>query len=280
MSRWTATLAPGKCTLLCGLLLGSVLISPGSNANDSVQSFVWPSGHKAAVSLAYDDALDSQLDNAIPALNKYGLKGTFYLTLSSPTIDRRLSEWRAAAAAGHELGNHTLFHQCSRSLAGREWVDASRDLDKLSVAQMDDQVALANTMLYAIDGKRERTYTAPCIDKNAGGKNYIDAIKSRFVAIKLESGGVTPDMNKLDPYAVGVYFPSGTSGQQLIEIVKEAAVKGTMANFTFHGVGGDNASVSVEAHEELLKYLATHQDIYWVDTFINEMKYVKMHQQK
>lgn len=145
---------------------------------------------------------------------------------------------------------------------------------------MDDQVALANTMLYAIDGKRERTYTAPCIDKNAGGKNYIDAIKPRFVAIKLESGGVTPDMNKLDPYAVSVYFPSGTSGQQLVEIVKEAAVKGTMANFTFHGVGGDHASVSVEAHEELLKYLATHQEIYWVDTFINEMKYVKMHQQK
>lgn len=28
--------------------------------------FAWPEGWKAAVSLAYDDALDSQLDNAIP----------------------------------------------------------------------------------------------------------------------------------------------------------------------------------------------------------------------
>jgi len=66
----------------------------------------------------------------------------------------------------------------------------------------------------------------------------------------------------------------------LIDIVKEAAAKGTMANFTFHGVGGDHLSVSTEAHEELIKYLAQNKDIYWVDTFLNEMKYVKAHQKK
>jgi hypothetical protein len=145
---------------------------------------------------------------------------------------------------------------------------------------MKDQVIMANTMLYAIDGKRERTFTAPCIDKNAGGQNYIDAIKSEFVAIKLEGGGVTADMNKLDPYDVGVNFPAGVTGQQLIDIVKEAAAKGTMANFTFHGVGGDHLTTSAEAHEELVKYLAANKDIYWVDTFVNEMKYVKANQKK
>ena len=159
-------------------------------------------------------------------------------------------------------------------------MELHRNLDTLTVAEMKDQVILANTMLHAIDGKRERTFTAPCIDKNAGGQNYIDAVKSEFVAIKSESGGVTPDMNKLDPYAVPVAFPAGVTGQQLIDIVKEAAAKGTMANFTFHGVGGDHLSVSVEAHEELLKYLAANKNIYWVDTFINEMKYVKAHQKK
>ena len=43
--------------------------------------FAWPEGRKAAVSLAYDDALDSQLDNAIPALDRHGLKGIFYLIM-------------------------------------------------------------------------------------------------------------------------------------------------------------------------------------------------------
>lgn len=265
--------------LLSGLLLSSLFFASTSFAEDAAPTFQWPKGIKAAVNLSYDDALNSQLDHVIPALNKYKLKGTFYLQLSSPVINQRLPEWRAAAAKGHELANHTLFHQCSKSQPGREWVIPQRDLDTTTVAQMKDQVIMANIMLYAIDGKRERTFTAPCIDKNASGQNYIDTIKSEFVAIKVENGGVAADMNKLDPYAVGVYFPSGVTGQQLIDIVKEAAAKGTMANFTFHGVGGDYLTVSVEAHEELLKYLASHKEI-WVDTFLNEMKYVKAHQQK
>lgn len=264
---------------LFGALLASCLAGSAAYADNSAQPFKWPKGQKAAVNLSYDDALDSQLDNALPTLNKYGLKGTFYLPMSSASIEKRLPEWRAAAAKGHELANHTLFHQCSKSKPGRDWVSADRDLDKLSVAQIKDQVLVANTMLYAIDGKRERTFTAPCIDKEAGGQNYIDAIKSEFVAIKLEGGGVTPDMNKLDPYAVGVNFPANVTGQELIAVVKEAAEKGTMANFTFHGVGGDSLTTSAEAHAELVKYLAANKDIYWVDTFINQMKYVKAHQQ-
>ena len=52
--------------------------------------FHWPDGRKAAVSLAYDDALDSQLDNALPALDRHGLKASFYLTLAADTLRTRL----------------------------------------------------------------------------------------------------------------------------------------------------------------------------------------------
>lgn len=243
-------------------------------------NFKWPKGAKAAVNLAYDDALDSQLNNAIPSLNKYKLKGTFYLNVASPTLSSRLEEWRKAAKQGHELANHSIFHQCSKNGPGREWVPDDRDLDKLSVAQMQDQVKVTNAFLHAIDGKTERTYTPPCIDLNAGGANYVDGLKSEFVAFKAMGGGVTPDMKTLDPYRVGVDFPTNVTGEQLIAVVKEAAAKGTMANFTFHGVGGDHLTVSNEAHEQLLKYLADNKDIYWTDTFVNIMKYVKEQQAK
>lgn len=244
------------------------------------RSFAWPNGAKAAVNLAYDDALDSQLDNAIPVLNKYNIRGTFYLNVVSPTLTTRLNDWRAAAKKGHELGNHSIFHQCSKSSPGRDWVPADRDLDKVSVVQMQDQVKVANAFLHAIDGKTERTYTPPCIDLNAGGSNYVDGLKSEFVAIKAKSGGVTPDMKTLDPYAVSVDFPTNVTGAQLIAVVKEAAAKGTMANFTFHGVGAEHLSVSKEAHEELVKYLADNKNIYWTDSFVTIMKYVKEQQQK
>ena len=232
-------------------------------------------GARAAVSLAYDDAIDSQLDNAIPALDKVGLKGSFYLTLSSETLVTRLAEWRDAAANGHELGNHTLFHQCSRKAPGHEWVAVENDLDETSVAQMAQQIRVGNSMLHAIDGKTERTFTVPCGDLLAEGVNYLPSVKSEFVAIKSGDDGVVPDMDALDPYSVGVKAPEGLSGEQLIEMVKEAAAKGTMINLTFHGIGGDYLTVSSQAHGELLEYLAANRDIYWTDTFINIMKYVK-----
>ncbi|MGH8062521.1 MAG: polysaccharide deacetylase family protein, partial [Pseudoxanthomonas sp.] len=230
-------------------------------------AFAWPEGRKAAVSLAYDDALDSQLDNAIPALDRHGLKGSFYLQLSRDPVRLRLEEWRTAARSGHELGNHTLFHQCSGSLKDRAWVEPQRDLDNISAAAMKEQVLLANVMLTAIDGKTERTMTVPCGDVMAEGVNYIDAVRQEFVAIKLGNGAVTTDMWKLDPYAVTVETPVDISGKQLIARVEEAARKGSMVNFTFHGVGGDYLSISKQAHEELLQYLSSHRDIYWVDTF-------------
>lgn len=260
--------------IACLLLLHTLMVVAPAWAADK-PGFTWPQGQKAAVSLAYDDALDSQLDNAIPALDKLGLKGSFYLTLANDPLRKRLPEWRAAARNGHELGNHTLFHQCVGSVKGHEWVSPQRDLDKTSAAQMKDQVQLANTMLYAIDGRQERTLTAPCGDVMAEGEDYIALVAPDFVAIKLGYGAVTPDMATLNPYAVTVDTPEGVTGKQLIAKVEEAARQGTMVNFTFHGIGGDYLAVSSEAHEELLAYLAKHQDIYWVDTFIDIMKYVR-----
>jgi len=258
-------------------LAALVLAAPLARAADP--AFHWPHGEKAAVSLSYDDAIDSQLDNAIPALDRAGLHGSFYLTLANPSIAKRLPEWRAAAARGHELGNHTLFHYCSARPAGHEWVTPELDLDTVSAARMVAQVRLANTMLHAIDGRTERTFTVPCGDRRAqGGVDYVDLVKGEFVAIKSGGVGVIPDMAALDPLAVGVTAPEGLGGAQLIQLVKDAAARGTMINITFHGIGGDYITTSRQAHEELLAYLAAHRDVYWTDTFMNIMTYVKARQ--
>ena len=258
------------------LILATALLNITASAvGAESRPFQWPKGERAAVSLAYDDALNSQLDNAIPALNRAGLRGSFYLTLSSEVVSQRMSEWRAAAGAGHELGNHTLFHQCSRTGADRAWVSADNDLDQISASQLAAQIRVGNTLLQAIDGRTERSFTAPCTDLLAGGQNYLALIKADFVAIKSKVGGVVPDMAQLDPYSVSVAAPSGLSGAQLIAMVETAAQAGTMINITFHGIGGDHLSVSAQAHQELLDYLVAHRDRYWTDTFLNIMKYVR-----
>ncbi|MGQ4660430.1 polysaccharide deacetylase family protein [Lysobacter sp. F6437] len=256
------------------LLFAAVLGAPFASAGER-EPYQWPDGRRAAVSLAYDDALDSQLDNAIPALERHGFRASFYLPLSADTLRTRLPEWRAAAARGHELGNHTLFHQCSGAGEGRGWVEPQRDLDTTTAAQMADQVRLANAMLGAIDGRTARTLAVPCGDAVADGVNYVELVEQEFVAIRLGNGAVVEDMATLDPHALSVDTPAQVTGTQLIAIVEAAARKGTMANLTFHGVGGDYLAVSSEAHETLLDHLARHPEVYWVAPFVEIMQYVR-----
>src|SRR5882724_9448037 len=106
---------------------------------------VW--NHKqCAVVLTYDDAINADLDNALPVLDSLGLKATFYLIGSSPVVASRMQEWREAARHGHELGNHSLFHPCDGSLAGRSFVQADHDLSRYTVSRAVEEIRINNTL--------------------------------------------------------------------------------------------------------------------------------------
>ena len=231
------------------------------------------------MSLSYDDALASQLDHALPALNHRGLKASFYLTLASPVVAQRLSEWRQAAAKGHELANHTLFHPCSRSVPGRDWLAPHRDLDRTSVAALREEIMLANTLLQAIDGRSERTFTAPCADRLAGGVPYMNAVSSMFIGAKARAGrGITADATAVDPHDVETATPADVDGDALVRLVEEASAASNgraLVSFTFHGIGGEHLAVSRQAHETLLDHLVQHPQRYWVAPFVAIMGHVR-----
>ena len=80
-------------------------------------TFQWPGGATAAVSLTFDDGMQSQLEVGVPLLNRYGVRATFYV---NPQEDypTQLAGWREALA-GHEIGNHTVHHPCSQNF---DWI--------------------------------------------------------------------------------------------------------------------------------------------------------------
>jgi hypothetical protein len=96
--------------------------------------FLWPNGAKAAVVLSYDDGVDVDLDNVAPDLEAAGLRGTFFVPGHSESLAKRLPEWRALAARGHEIGNHAIFHPCLRTVpqGGRDWVRPEYALESYS----------------------------------------------------------------------------------------------------------------------------------------------------
>lgn len=268
-------LSRGRLGWLASRGLLAAVLGAAALPADATGAFAWPDGRRAAVSLAYDDALPSHLDHALPALERHGFRASFYLPLASDGVRTRLAEWRAVAANGHELGNHTLFHQCSGAGKDRAWVEPHRDLDAIAAAQMAEQVLLANTMLAAIDGRAVRTFAVPCGDAIAAGEDYVARVRHAFAGIRRDEGGMAVDAAAIDPDAVAVIVPVGANGDELIALVEQAGRLGTMLTLTFHGIGADHLAVSTQAHDALLDHLASHRDTYWVATFLDVMQHLR-----
>lgn len=230
-------------------------------------------GKKCAVVLTYDDALGQHLDNAIPVLDSLGLKATFYLT--AYFARERMDDWRKAAAKGHELGNHTLFHPCVGDKPGREFVPADYKLNNYTVKRMVDEVRMTNVFLQALDGKTKRTFAFTCGDMKIGDSSFIDPLKNDLVAAR----AVRNEMHKItevDLYNVDCYLVNNHTAGQMIEWVKKAMETNSLLVILFHGVGGGNSlDVSLAAHREFLSYLKQNEKDIMIAPMITVAEYIK-----
>jgi len=246
--------------------------------------FAWPGSHHAAIVLTYDDAVPSDLTIAIPQLDRAGLKGTFFLMGKAMHVDD-LPRWRAAAAAGHELGNHTINHPCAR---GTYQMPVQYNSESYTVDVLLSEINTMNVLLTAIDGHTKHALATPCeqtkVGTGADTKDYIAPLKASglvsyirdssvpVVEVKPDSAITTATVPKL----TGIGF-IGTTGADMIAWVKEVEKSGGVGVIVFHGVGGDYLSVSAEAHKELLDYLSSHRAEIWTAPYTEAMDYVTKH---
>lgn len=250
-------------------------------ASTAWASDLTPWDHKtAAVSLTYDDSLNVHLDTVVPALEKAGFKGSFYLTTFADPFARRLNDWREVAKKGHELGNHTIFHPCKGKIKGREWVSAERDLSNWSKTRMVNNVLMANIALEAVDGKTKRTFAYPCGDKLASGISYVGGISDAFVALR-NAGGDPQPIEQTDLLSIPAYSVNGDSIDSLKKLVDDAIANKTWLVFLFHGVGGEHSlNVDAPVHAELLAYLKSRKKDLWVAPVVNIAQFVQDYQKQ
>lgn len=258
--------------------------TPHSNASSSAPgpastvaastkgSVAWPRGASAAVSLTYDDAIQSQLDNAAPALARHGLVATFFLSGSSATLKAAPERFRALREAGHELGSHTLFHPCDRGLS---FVQPGFALQDYDAARMDAELEESLQGLRDLGQPEPFSFAYPCGSTWIGESHvsYVPAIEKRFVAARGVANRVAnPGSDSLFEVPSA---PGNARAGDLIDWVEQALRSGGWIVFTFHGVAGDYLAVQNDAHEALLAYLEQNKARVWTERFGTVAQYVK-----
>lgn len=245
--------------------------------------FAWPDGHHSAIVLTYDDAVPSDLTVALPQLDHANLKGTFFL-MGKAMHAEDLPRWRAAAAAGHELGNHTINHPCAR---GTYEMPTQYTSENYSVDVLLSEINTMNVLLTAIDDRPKHALATPCeqtkVGSGADRKDYIAPLQAsglvtyiRDSSVPVVGGNAESKPAATVPKVTGIGFV-GSSGAEMTAWVKEVEKSQGVGIIVFHGVGGDYLSVSAEAHQEFLDYLAAHRAEIWTAPYSETMDYVVKH---
>ena len=238
-------------------------------------SFPWPQGTKAAVSFTYDDGRSSQLDTAIPLLNEYGVKGTFFV--SPPNVSQTPDSWRDAAAHGHELGNHTLTHPCTGHFS---WIEAANALENMVLEDMRVNIASASRFVGETLGVQPRTFAYPCyqtfLGRGAKRISYVPLVAELFLAGR--GGG---DECSADPASVDLaHVPAITADTRTFEELRpwidEAVEQGRWLVFVAHDVTPEPSrqAITVTELRKVVEYVLRQKEIR-VGTFGKVAKLIK-----
>jgi hypothetical protein len=222
------------------------------------------SPYQGAVSLTFDDGTQNQLDKAVPALDEFALKGSFYLNPGGADWLARLAPWQAVAARGHEIGNHTLTHPCPNNILGQPG-----GFEDLSLADIEADILEAQARLERLVPRQARwTFAYPCYGTTVGrGENrqsYAPIVASHFLAGRVwgEYGfGNHPAV--VDLACAWSQSVERMSGHEMIGLVEEITAQGRWAILVFHEIDGARLTVGSHDFRMLLNHLRRRSAAIW-----------------
>jgi peptidoglycan/xylan/chitin deacetylase (PgdA/CDA1 family) len=240
--------------------------------------FSWPNSERAAVSLTFDDGVESQYETVVPMLNKRGFHGTIYVPMADGGRFYAAPEkWRDAVAAGHEIGNHSMTHPCSRNL----WVAGKKlNLDDMTLDDIEAQIVEAKHRIEdALPDQSEHSYAYPCgetqVGRGANKQSYIPVVAKHYIAARALGDGISINTPaEVDLCSLWAPMPIGETAERLIDIAERAYNGKKWAIIAFHGIGDNHLSNTVEAFGSLLDWLAERRDEIWTDSLIRVARWV------
>lgn len=234
-------------------------------------SFSWPNKKSAALSLSFDDARFSQLDNGVPLLDSLGVRATFYV--SPPLMEKRAEEWRAVAR-NHEIGNHTLTHPCSGNfLWSRE-----RALEDYTLEKMETELRDANAAIRTITGITAQTFAYPCgqtfVGHGENTRSYVPLVAKWFLAGRGYLGESSNDPTFCDLAQLNAAGFDLVSFDDLKPALEAALSSGGWFILAGHDVSSDLPRQSVRpATLEAVCHFAQKNNL-WIDTVASIARYI------
>ncbi len=236
--------------------------------------FKWPDGKRTAVSLTFDDARASQVDNGIPILDKYGIKATFYVSLGAD-FDARLDKWRAAVAAGHEIGNHSKTHPCSANFG----FCPGNSLEDLDLERIEQDLLEANDIIQDKLGVLPRTFAYPCgqtfVGRGQDSASYVSVVAKHFLVGRVFRSEISDNPAVSDLARTCGTEADGRSFEQLKGLAEACASNGRWLVLAAHDVADDRGqAMGTDVLEAFCAYLSDPTNGFWTDTALAVGEYI------
>ena len=261
-----------------GLILVSAIAAAAlaQNSVPTVSVTRWPQDRSSAISLTFDDGINSDLDHAGPILKKHHLNATFFVTTGMGPWEKRKAEWKQLATEGNELGHHTLHHPCMLAQITPHSQDYTPAMMEVEIKDAAQQIASV------LDRQRGMTFAYPCGNMTFGKPD--DEVKNTALYLRYVAessfgaravGAGSANGEDLNPLLVNDLGPTaGKDFQPLLDMASPALNGHAWGVYCFHGVGGDWLAITPETLDQLTSYFEQHTEI-WTAPFGDVLRYVE-----
>ena len=245
-----------------GVTPRTVTVAQSGSIDASYEIGTWSGFRTAAITYTFDDGyMNGLYDTAIPMFNEpqFGFKLTAFPVTSWTS---RWSDLQAAAAVGHEVGDHTVTHNdnwCSWS--------ASQQATEYANSQ--------STINSYIPGNQCITVAYPfcCVTNQSTVATY-------FIAGRTCPAATPNPATPSDFYSIQSVFLGDQGLKTLADITAyDDAVAGIggWGVFTIHALDSDSGYSPLPSTvlRGSLEYLAARRSTFWVSTFSNVVRYIK-----
>ena len=259
---------PAGRSLLAALsmFVGLVTAQPGAVPPQAPHASSWPGGARMALSLSFDDGRESQVTQGLPVFTRHAAKATFFVVPSA--VERSLDGWKRVAAAGHEIGNHSLTHSCSGNFA----FSRQKALEEKSLDAMRQELVEANRRIASLLGvPPPRTFAYPCgqtfVGRGRGTTSYVPVIADLFLAGRGWLDEAANDPAYVDLAQTFGVEMDGKDFAQIRPLIDDARRAGAWLVLAGHDIGvAGRQTTRVAMLDELLAYAKDPANGIWLAT--------------